>query len=194
MSDTEFQVESLGAIYAQALINEAQKQGALDQVADDVHGIGQLLRENESFLAFTRALTIGEDERLATLQKIFGGRIHPLTLNVLVAMSRRDRLIFLRGLVEAFDDILKKMSGHVDVEVTSSQALDPGVLARLQRAISKSQAKTADIALTINPALIGGITVRIGDLLLDGSVATQLKMIREQLTRGDNLKAETVIR
>lgn len=193
MSDTEFQVESLGTVYAQALINEAQKQGVLDQVTDDIHGIGELLRDNESFRAFTHALTIGEDERLAVLRKIFDGRIHPLTFNVLLAMSRRDRLIFLRGLIEAFDDILKKMSGHVDVEVTSAQALNPAVLARVQQAISKSQAKAADITLKIDPALIGGITVRVGDLLIDGSVATQLRKIQEQLKRFGDFKLESVV-
>lgn len=193
MSDTEFQIASLGAVYAQALINEAQKQNALAEVTEDIRGIGQLLKDNESFRAFTHALTIGEDERVAVLQKIFEGRIHPLTLNVLLAMSRRDRLIFLRGLVEAFDAILKKMSGHVDVEITSAQALRPEVLQRIQQAVSKSQTKDADVTLKVDAALIGGMTVRIGDLLIDGSVATQLKMIKEQLKRGGNFKLEAVV-
>jgi F-type H+-transporting ATPase subunit delta len=67
------------------------------------------------------------------------------------------------------------------------------VLARVQQAISKSQAKTADVALKVDPALLGGITVRIGDLLIDGSVATQLLKIKEQMKRGGRLKAETVV-
>src|SRR3954462_15392419 len=127
MPDTEFQVESLGEIYAQALINEAQKQNALEQITEDVRGIGQLLQTNESFRTFVAALTIGAEETTAALGKIFEGRVHPLTLNVLLSLSRRDRLMFLRGMVEGFEGILKKMDGHVDVEVTSAKDLTPEV-------------------------------------------------------------------
>jgi len=193
VAENEFQVESMGEIYAHALINEAQKQSALEEVTEDIRGIGLLLKDDESFRAFTQALTIGEDVRLAALHKIFDNRIHPLTLNAIISMARRDRFMFLRGLVEAFDAILRKMSGHIDVEVTSSQVLRQEVLARLTAAISKSEAKIADIKMTVDPALIGGITVRIGDLLVDGSVATQLQKIKEQLKRGGNLKLSSVV-
>ena len=184
MPDNEFQVESMGEIYAQALINEAQKQNALEEVAEDIRGIGQLLKENESFAAFTQALTIGEDEQIAALDKIFSGRIHTLTLQAMRSMMRRHRFMFLRGLVEAFEAIQKKMRGHVDVEVTSAQAMPTEVLERLTQALSKSQAKVADVQVTVDPALIGGITVRIGDTLIDGSVATQLERLQEQMKRG----------
>ena len=192
MPDNEFQVESMGEIYAQALINEAQKQNALEEVAEDIRGIGQLLKENESFVAFTQALTIGEDEQLAALDKVFSGRIHTLTLNAMRSMMRRHRFMFLRGLVEAFDAIQKKMRGHVDVEVSSAQALRPELLERLTQALSQSEAKIADIQLTVDPDLIGGITVRIGDTLIDGSVATQLERIEEQMKRG-RLSLETMV-
>ena len=192
MHDTEFQIESLGVVYAQALINEAQKQGALDEVSGDIRGLGELLQTNETFRAFTHALTIGEEERLGTLRKIFDTRVHPLTLNVLLSMSRRDRLMFLRGLIEGFELLLKKMTGHVDVEIASAQPLSPEVLKRIQDAISKSQAITADLQLTINPSLVGGMTVRIDDLLIDGSVATQLQKIKEQMKRG-TIKLQSVV-
>src|SRR5436190_21673459 len=100
MPDTEFQIESLGEIYAQALINEAQKQNALEQITEDVRGIGQLLQTNESFRTFILALTIGEEETIDKLRKIFQGRVHPPTRNVLLGLSRPDRLMWLRGLAE----------------------------------------------------------------------------------------------
>ncbi len=193
MAENEFQVESMGEIYAQALINEAQKQNALEAVTEDIRGIGELLASNKAFLAFTQAVTISDEEQTAALDKIFSGRIHPLTLNAIKSMARRNRFMFLRGLVEAFDVILKKMSGHVEVEVVSSQELRPEVLERVKQAIGKSQAKIADVKVTIDPKLLGGMTVRIGDTLIDGSVATQLGKIKEQLKRGQHIKLESVV-
>ena len=71
----------------------------------------------------------------------------------------------------------------------------PDVLERVRQAISKSEAKAADITVKIDPSLIGGMTVRIGDTLIDGSVATQLGKMKEQLMRGGagRAKLETVV-
>ncbi|HVT81700.1 MAG TPA: ATP synthase F1 subunit delta [Phycisphaerae bacterium] len=193
MAENEFQVESMGEIYALALINEAQKQNALEAITEDVRGIGELLAHNKAFLAFTQAVTISDEEQVAALDKIFTGRIHPLTLNAIKSMARRNRFMFLRGLVEAFDVLLKKMGGHVEVEITSAREIRPEVLERVKQAISKSESKIADIKVTLDPSLLGGMTVRIGDTLIDGSVATQLDKIKEQIKRGGKLKAEAVV-
>ena len=195
MAENEFQVESMGEVYAQALINQAQKQGALEEVTEDVRGIGTLLTGNKSFLAFTQAVTIADEEQTRALEKIFTGRVHPLTLNAIKSMARRGRLMFLRGLVSGFVAILTRMGGHVDVEITSAREIRPEVLERVRQAIGKSQAKTADVKVKIDPALIGGMMVRIGDTLIDGSVATQLLRMEEQLKRGGagRAKLETVV-
>lgn len=192
MPDNEFQVEAIGSIYAQALINEAQKQNALAEITEDVHGIGELLK-NKDFFAFTQALTIGEDERLASLEKIFGGRLHPLTLQVIKSMSRRDRLMFLHGFVEGFDAIIKKMSGHVDAELISAIELRPEAVARVRDAVGRSLGKTVDVHVKVDPKLIGGMTLTIGDTLIDASVATQLDKIKDQLTRSGRVKADAVV-
>ncbi|MGN6370522.1 MAG: ATP synthase F1 subunit delta [Phycisphaerae bacterium] len=182
-ADNEFQVEAIGEVYAQALVNEAQKQGVLGEITEDVRGIGELLKSNSTFSSFTQNLTIGEEERLEALKKIFGGRVHPLMLQVLESMARRDRLMFLNGFVEAFEEILKKMSGHVDVELVSATELNPGVLDRIRQSLAQKAGGSVDLKVKIDPSLIGGVMVRIGDTLIDGSVATQLEKIEEQLKR-----------
>jgi F-type H+-transporting ATPase subunit delta len=189
MADNEFQVESMGEVYAHALINEAQKQNAMEEVAEDVRGIGELLKTNDLFLQFTQALTIGEEETLATIDKIFSGRVHPLVVEVLKSMVRRRRFMFVRGLVEGFDGMIKKMGGHVDVEVISASALNPEVLERVKQAIGKSVGKEADVDVKIKPSLIGGMMVRVGDTLIDGSVMKQLEKMQAQLKRGGGLQA-----
>jgi F-type H+-transporting ATPase subunit delta len=183
MAENEFQVEAIGEIYAQALINEAQKQNALAEITEDVRGIGTVLKTNAAFKAFAESLSVSEEERTAALDKIFQGRVHPLTLNTLKSLARRDRFMFIGGLVEGFEEILKKMSGHVDVELRSSSELSADVLTRVKNAVSRSIGHEAVINVKIDPTLIGGMQLRIGDTLIDGSVATQLGKIEDQLKR-----------
>jgi F-type H+-transporting ATPase subunit delta len=184
MADNDFQVEAIGEVYAQALVNEALKQNALDEITEDVRGIGGLLKDNAAFAGFSKSLTVGEDERLAALDKIFAGRVHPLMLSVLKSLARRNRMMFLGGFVQGFEDILRKREGRQDVELVSATEIRPEVLARVSAAVGKSVGKSADVQVTIDPALIGGMTLRIGDTLIDGSVATQLVKIEEKLKRG----------
>ena len=180
-ADNEFRVEAIGAVYAQALINEAQKQNVLGVVTEEVGGIGELLKGNPAFAAFTQNLTISEEERLGGLKKIFSGRVQPLTMQVLESLARRDRLMFLRGLVEAFETIMKKMSGHVDVEVVSATEMNPAALDRIKQSLASKAGGTVDLKVKVDSSLIGGVMVRIGDTLIDGSVATQLGKIEAQL-------------
>jgi F-type H+-transporting ATPase subunit delta len=196
MADNDFQVESMGEVYAQALINEAQKQNALDEVAEDVRGIGELLDGNKTFFNFTQALGSSEEDKAAQLEKIFSGRVHPLTLNAIKSMARRDRLMFLKGLPTAFAAIRRKMTGHVDVEIVAASEIRPEVLQRISQtltSLSKDGSKMADITVRIDPGLIGGMTVRVGDTLIDGSVALQLNKMKDQLKRGSRLNADTVV-
>jgi F-type H+-transporting ATPase subunit delta len=190
MADNEFQVEAIGAVYAQALINEAKKQNVMGDVTEEVRGIGELWKGNRAFAAFTQNLTIGEDERLGALKKIFAGRVQPLVLQVLESLARRDRLMFLNGFVEAFETILKKMSGHVEVELVSATEMSAAALDRIKQSLAQAMAQvgqdahaanTVDLQVKVDPSLIGGVTVRIGDTLIDGSVATQLGKMEEQL-------------
>jgi F-type H+-transporting ATPase subunit delta len=193
MADQDFQVESIGEIYAQALINEAQKQNALEQITDDVRGIGEVLKTNAAFKGFTESLSVSVEDRTAALEKVFGGRVHPLTLSMLKSLARRDRFMFLGGFVRGFDAIIKKMSGHMDVELVTPVELKPDVLERVKQAVSKSIGQAADIAVKIDPSLIGGMTLRIGDTLIDGSVATQLAKIEEQLKKGRTINVDQMV-
>jgi F-type H+-transporting ATPase subunit delta len=183
MAQNEFQVEAIGQVYAQALVNESQKQGNLAAVTEDVRGIGEVVRTNEGFRAFTQAVTITPEEHERTLQKVFGGRVEEITLQVLLSMARRGRLMFLRGMVEAFERVLDRIDKKIDVELTSAAALGEAGVERVRTAVNAATGKVAKFTTKVDAGLIGGIKLRIDDTLIDGSVATQLEHMREKLKR-----------
>jgi F-type H+-transporting ATPase subunit delta len=193
MPTTDYKVQSIGAVYAQALIREAQKQNALEEVTEDVRGIGELVRGDETFRRFIEALFIGEEERLTSLDKIFSGRVHVLTLNTLKALARRDRLMFLSAFASEFNTLLRKMGGIIDATLVSAFELPPTALQRVQNALTRIFAKTVELQVKIDPALVGGVALTVGDTLFDASVATQLKKLQDQLQRTNQLKVETAV-
>jgi len=181
MAESDYQNESMGYVYAQALCNAARQQNVLDAVTEDVRGLTAVLDANPNFAQFAEAATISDEEKMAAIGKIFTGRAHPLVVAVLQSMARRERLVFIRGFVAAFETILSKLANRVDVELTSAQELAPEVMARVRDAVGKSLGKTPDFAVRIDPALLGGMKLRVGDTMIDGSVQNQLLKIQRQL-------------
>ena len=181
MADNDFHSEAIGAVYAQALVNTARQQNALDEVTQDVRGLTQVLAANPRFAEFAEAATISNEEKMAAIEKIFAGRVHPLVVETLRSLARRDRLMFLRGFIAAFETILLRLSNHVDVELVSAQELSPQALARVQDAVARALGKTPDFATRVDPTLLGGLKLRVGDTMIDASVETQLKRMQQQL-------------
>jgi F-type H+-transporting ATPase subunit delta len=183
MPDNEFEIEQIGEVYAQALLNLARQRNAVEEIADDVHGIGELLKVNAGFAGFVHAATISPEDQMGAMTKIFGGRIHQLTLETLKSMARRSRLMFLRGMVEAWDELIQRESNHLDVEVTTAVALPEETLGRIRDAVGRATDRTADMTVKTDASIIGGMKVRVGDTLLDASVESQLGKIHERIKR-----------
>ncbi len=173
----------MGQVYAQALVNLAVAQNALAEITEDVRGLAELMKRDAEFAAFAAAATIGDDEKIRSLTKIFEGRVHRLVLETLKAMARRERLIFLPGLFLAFEDILRRLRGEEDVEVVSAQALPAEAVERIRAGVAKALGKEPTLVTRVDGSLIGGIVLRVGDTQIDGSVETQLQRMQERLQR-----------
>ncbi|MEI8196888.1 MAG: ATP synthase F1 subunit delta [Phycisphaerae bacterium] len=175
------ETSAIGQVYAQALVNMAQQQDVLTQITDDVRSLQELRSADQRFALFLDAVNIPDDDKIASLKKIFEGQVHPLTLQTLNALARRERLIFLPGFFRAFEAILDRLAGKVEVQLTTAQPMAPERVERITAAIAASLGKQPVLKVTVDPTLIGGLRLRIGDTLIDGSVETQLEKLNTQL-------------
>lgn len=193
MPDKNLDSVALGHVYAEALTRIAQKQNALPDVSADIQGLSTLLDTMPRFDAFIQAVTISPEEKMAALEKMFKDRLNPLTLRTLVSMAKRDRLIFMRGFIAAFNKILEGLSNQVDVEVTTAIALSDSAARRIEERVGASLKKTVVLHQKTNPLLLGGMVLQIGDTLIDGSVEAQLARVKTQMQNkgGDFLRERT---
>jgi F-type H+-transporting ATPase subunit delta len=181
MADNDFINESVGHVYAQAVVNLAIQQNVLAEVTQDVQSLRELFQTNQPFAQFLNAVTIADDQKIASLKKMFEGRLHPLTLQTLNSMARRERLIFMPGFLMAFDAILEKLAGRIDVQLVSAQPMDAAAIERIRAAVARSLSQEPVLKVSVDPKLVGGIRLRVGDTLFDGSVETQLENLERQM-------------
>jgi len=182
------QVKIAGAVaqtYAAALWDLAVDANVVDDVADELSQVVDLLDAEPSLRAMFDSPAISAERRAASIEAIFKGRLSSLTYRFLRVLNDKERLGQLAGIRIAFDQRLKAERGEVDVDVYTAQPLSDAQKTAVADKVSASIGRKAVLTTHMDESMLGGLKLRIGDKLIDGSVATQLnKMKRRMIERG----------
>lgn len=179
------ELQQAGPVYAQALLGAAEQAGCVDAVVEQLRGV---VRDGfDRFPTLELALSaprLSESEKVAMLDRIFGGRVEPLLLNFLKVLARRRRLPALRAIAAAIGEQQDRQLGRVEVEVVTAAPLSEQQLGQVQQRLETLFAGTVRMRLKVDPLLIGGLVIRIGDRVYDGSLDGQLERLQESTRRG----------
>jgi len=167
--------------YAEALLELADARGQTDAVAADLAGVGQVVEADAAFGRYLGDPTVSRHEREKTLASVFEGKINGLLLAFLQVLSSKGHLTHVTGIARAFQALLDQRAGKLNVEVTVAHALTPEALEDVRQQISAKLNKNAQITQKVDDSIIGGVVLRIGDKLIDGSVKAQLETIRNRM-------------
>ena len=167
--------------YAQALLDLALERNVSDQISAELHDIRGLIRGTPDFETLLKIPSIQKEQRAVFVDRVLGAHVHPLVRNFLGVVGHRNSLHLLAEIADAYEDLDNARTGKLEVEVTVAEALDPRALAEVQQSISTSLGKKAVVTQKVDPSLIGGLTLQIGDRLIDASVKSQLNAMRENL-------------
>lgn len=167
--------------YAQALLELADQRGTTSQVNEDLQGLAQIIEQDRTFATYLADPSVSQSDREKTIDTVFGGRTSELLIAYLKLLNSKDRLGDLPGITSAFTKLLDERSGNVEVEVTVPQAMTPGDLEEVRQRVSAKLGKNAVVKQNVDESLIGGIVLKVGDSLIDGSVKTQLETLKRRL-------------
>ena len=181
MTRAAVQTDPISDAYAKALFKLAEEQNVLPAVGEELDQIARFVEEHKDLAGLFAHPTIDVRERSGTIQKLFRDRVSTVTLNFLLVLNRKGRLGYLQAIRAAFDKLAKAKRGEVDVEVHTARPLNAGQLDQVAARVSKFIGKKAVLHQHVDPKLIGGLKVRIGDRLIDASVAAQLRKLSRQL-------------
>lgn len=168
--------------YAQALLELAVENNSLDAVSRDMQYLAQVNADNRDFQLLLSSPIIKADKKIAVLNEIFGS-FERVSTSFIELIAKNGRESILPEIATAFNELVKAHKGIVPVTLTSATKLDESVKKQIVSKIAASVKGTIEITEVIDPALIGGFIVKMGDTQIDASVASKLSQLKQRLTR-----------
>ncbi len=174
--------QQLGGIYAQALLAATEKVGQTETVLGELDSfVTDVLDRNPKFETILASVTIAPEDKEQIIDRVASGRASSLFVNLLKVLARHGRLASIRAVHRAAHDLFNEMRGRVRVEVTTAIPLDPSLNSQLAERLGSMLGRQPVLSTRIDPHVIGGIVLRVGDTVYDGSVATQLHRLSGQI-------------
>jgi F-type H+-transporting ATPase subunit delta len=167
--------------YASALFDLAAKTGDHEAYARAFAGVNTLLDSNRMVRDFLRSPKIDVEEKKRVLVKAFEGRVPALFLNFLLVVLDKRRQRLLREMSREFDLLLDERLGRLNVQVTLAHEPDARELSDISARLTKLTGKSVIPHVQVDGDILGGIIVRYGDRLLDGSLRRRLVSMRSLL-------------
>lgn len=183
MARVDEQELAIAGVYARSLLSLAEDRAAADRMEGELAELAGLLEANPDVAAYLASPLEDEEGRAAALEKALRGRASELVVNTLQVMNAKGRLGLLPALAEAYRLENEDRRGEVDVEVTTAVALSDDLRRRIAVTASRYAGKTARLVEKVDPDLLGGLVLKIGDRKIDGSLARQIHDARESLFR-----------
>jgi F-type H+-transporting ATPase subunit delta len=166
---------AIARVYAQAIL-ELTPADARDSLLEELDGLVAVVRAQPEFAGFLASPMVDQEARRSVIEKALQGVISDLLLDSLQIMNRKSRLPLLPAVAEAYRQEYDRARGVVAVRVRTAVGLDDAQRNELTARLKEVTKKTPAIEEIVDPSIVGGMIVQIGDLLLDGSVARQLEV------------------
>lgn len=184
--------ETVARNYAETLFELGERHGKLDEYADGIEGVGRLLEENPEFRTFLETPRIDAVRKKEVVRSVFGERLPaPLVSFILVTIDKR-RQGLLRAIAREFGDLMDRHHGRIRVDVTVARELGEAALEEMTGRLSGMLGLEAVPNVRVRPEILGGVVVRAGDTIYDGSLRRKLERMRRRLLTADLPSPEAV--
>lgn len=175
--------DPINAGYARALLEIAQAETVIQRIEEELFRLRELLKSNPNLLEFLKDPNVTREGKRQALAELFQGRIHSLVLNALIMVSDTDRTNRLPAIIEEFIALAAASRQKVSGEIITAIKLDDAMLARLSAELSRITGKSVQLFQKVDPAILGGAIIQVGEQVIDGSLRRKLNQIRENLAQ-----------
>lgn len=174
--------ERIGNRYAKSLLELSKSEGISAEVASDMDAVGQILEDNENLSLALTSPIIQPSKKIKILADVFGGKVNPMTLEFFNLCIRKGRSDLIESVIHSYHKLYKIDQGISEVTVHSAVEMSEDNLNAIRSKLEKSGRvlEKVEFKKVIDPSLIGGFVLDLGDTRYDASVAGRIKSVRQK--------------
>jgi F-type H+-transporting ATPase subunit delta len=175
-------MEEIARVYARSLFEVAQEQEKLDEVRDQIGEFADALSESRELQTFFFSPYFSTEEKKEGLEKALEGA-EDIVGNFLAVLIENHRMPALFRIRREIDAMWQDVNQLLPVQITSAIELDEAVTKQIGDEIGRQTGRKVELTSTVDPDVLGGIVVRVGNSILDASIRTRLERLRKQVAR-----------
>jgi len=173
-------MEEIARVYATALFEAAKDRGKLDAIRDQLGQFVDALNENRELRLFLFSPYFSSAEKIEGLTRAVADA-EPEFLNFLNLLLEKGRMPVIFRMRRQYDELWNKENKRLGVTVTSAVELDSGVTERIGREIEEQTGNTVELTSRVDPDILGGLVVQVGNMVLDTSIRNRLEKLRKSV-------------
>jgi F-type H+-transporting ATPase subunit delta len=173
-------MEEIAQVYARSLFEVAAEQGKLDEIRDELDQFADVLKDSRDLQVFLFSPYFSTEEKKEGLERAVTGA-DPTFMNFLQALLERHRMPAIFRIRERVDVMWEKENRLLPVEVTSAIELDQDTVTSIGERIGKQTGRKVQLSSHVDPDILGGIVLRVGNSVLDASIRNRLNQLRKQV-------------
>jgi F-type H+-transporting ATPase subunit delta len=175
-------MEEIAAVYARSLFEVAKEHDELDEVREQLGAFADALGENRDLQVFFFSPYFSTAEKEDGLDRVVSGA-DPAVLNFLKLLIEKHRMPVLFRIRADFDTLWEKENRLLPVQITSAIELDESIVKQLGDRIAEQTDRKVELSAEVDPDILGGIVVQVGNSVLDASVRNRLEQLRKQVVK-----------
>jgi len=175
-------MEQIAEVYARALFEAAKEHDVLDRVREELGEFAEALEDNRSLQVFLFSPYFSSDEKRDGVRKIVTDA-DERTVNFLELLAERHRMPAIFRIKREFDALWADENQLLPVTVTSAVELDEGLVEDIGKRIQEQTGRKVELSSNVDPDVLGGLMVRVGNVVLDSTVRNRLERLRKQVTK-----------
>jgi F-type H+-transporting ATPase subunit delta len=175
-------MEEIAQVYARSLFEVASEQGQLDTVKEQLGQFTDAVAQNRDLAVFFFSPYFSTDEKTNGLHRTVEGA-EPMVMNFLEALIERHRMPVIYRIRTEFDLLYDKSNKLLPVLLTSAIELDKATVESLGKRIGEQTGNEIELSSEVDPEILGGIILRVGNFIMDASIRTRLERLRREVAQ-----------
>jgi F-type H+-transporting ATPase subunit delta len=175
-------MEEIAEVYARALFGAAKEHGVLDRVHDELGQFAEALSDDRDLQVFLFSPYFSSEEKKDGVRKIVSDADERF-VNFLELLAERHRMPALFRIKREFDSLWAEENKLLPVTVTSAIDLDQGLIDDIGKRIEEQTGRRVELSSYVDPDVLGGLRVQVGNMVLDGTVRNRLERLRKQVAK-----------